>query len=127
MGLSLYDFYQDHQTLLHSVLVLVVAFLTTILTRFMPFIIFRKKSAPKSIITLGEILPPAMIGMLLVYCFASTDIAHAPFGLNELCGFILTALLYLITKVGVIAVIGGTLGYATIVQTQILDKLFLPI
>lgn len=123
MGDTFHHLYIENQAILHSIGVLIAVFASTFLTRFMPFIVFRKRAIPKSLITLGEVLPPAMIGMLFVYCFASVDIAHTPFGLNELCGFILTASIYLLTKVGVLAVIGGTIGYAAIVQTHILHTL----
>lgn len=121
----LQGFYAEHQGIIHSVLILFVVFLTTIFTRFAPFVIFARRSIPRFIITLGSLLPPALIGMLVVYCFAGTDFTHSPFGLNELVGFFITSAIYLISRVGVLAVIGGTLGYAWLVQTGIIESLLL--
>ncbi len=74
--------------------------------------------------SLGKLLPPAMIGMILVYCFKSIELSSAPFGLNELLGVAIVAALYLASKMGVIAVIGGTICYMALVQTSALEGLF---
>lgn len=121
---ALQGFYAEHGTLVHSVLILFVVFLATIFTRFAPFVVFARRSIPRFIITLGSLLPPALIGMLVVYCFAGIDLSHSPFGLNELAGFLITSAIYLLSRVGVLAVIGGTLAYATLVQTHLLESIF---
>ena len=55
-------------------LVLLLA-LATALTRFLPFLIFGKKGkSPMIIDYLGLVLPAAMMGLLVVYCFKDTDI-----------------------------------------------------
>ena len=41
----------------------------TFLTRVLPFVLFgRGDSAPKIVLYLGRVLPPAVIAMLIVYC-----------------------------------------------------------
>lgn len=43
--------------------------LITFLLRGLPFLIFTdKKHTPESIVYLGQVLPPAIIGMLVIYC-----------------------------------------------------------
>ena len=55
----------------------------TILLRFLPFAVFRKK-VPDYVIYLGKVLPPAIIGMLVVYCLRNTTVWIPPFGMPEL-------------------------------------------
>ena len=42
--------------------------LGTMLTRFLPFLIFSKGNPPAFISYLGTVLPPAAVGLLVVYC-----------------------------------------------------------
>ena len=66
--------------------------LVTILLRFLPFLVFRKK-VPPCITYLGRVLPPAIIGMLVIYCLKDTVITSAPFGLPELIAGVMVILL----------------------------------
>lgn len=48
--------------------------LATMITRFVPFLIFGKKQkTPKIIEYLGKVLPAAMMGLLVAYCFKSVQ------------------------------------------------------
>ena len=38
------------------------------ITRFLPFVVFSKGNPPAFISYLGRVLPPAAIGLLVVYC-----------------------------------------------------------
>ncbi len=52
-----------------SVITILVVVLGTMLTRFLPFIIFPAgKTPPKFITYLGGVLPYAVIGLLVIYC-----------------------------------------------------------
>lgn len=68
-----------HYSTIQMIIVIMVITAGTMLTRFTPFIIFPEgKKAPKLLTYLGTVLPPAMIGLLVVYClknisFSSTD------------------------------------------------------
>lgn len=47
----------------------------TMLTRFLPFAIFsEKRTTPAFVQYLGKFLPPAVFGMLVVYCLRNVDI-----------------------------------------------------
>lgn len=115
---------QDNLLILKSLAILFVVFVATIASRFAPFIVFAKGNVPKRLLSLGEALPPAMIGMLLVYCFKDTDFTSSPFGLNELTGIALVVLLYVVSRLGVLCVIGGTVGYMVLVQSEALSRVF---
>lgn len=46
-----------------------ICILLTVLTRFLPFIIFSdSKPTPDWVRCLGKVLPPAIFSLLLVYC-----------------------------------------------------------
>ena len=65
-----------------AVLVTVMAAVTMLL-RFLPFLVFRKEP-PAYITYLGKVLPPAIIGMLVIYCLKDVSLFARPFGLPEL-------------------------------------------
>ncbi|TLD97297.1 branched-chain amino acid transporter AzlD [Helicobacter jaachi] len=100
---------------LHSALLILVIGLNTLLSRFLPFIIFAK-STPKSILFLGKVLPSAIMAMLIVYCFKDTDIAHSPYGLNELIAFMVVSLVHIAFKIAVLSIVCGTIAYMILVQ-----------
>ena len=55
---------------MHSVWIIVVATLVTMATRFLPFLIFGSgRKTPEIVTYLGKVLPCAIMGMLVVYCF----------------------------------------------------------
>ena len=46
------------------------------LTRFLPFLVFSSdKPTPKYLVYLGKVLPPAVFGMLVVYCLKDLSFA----------------------------------------------------
>ena len=50
----------------HAVILIATMSIMTILLRFLPFLVFRKNT-PKYIAYLGKVLPPAIIGMLVIH------------------------------------------------------------
>lgn len=52
---------------MHSLILVLIISGVTILVRFLPFLVF-SKGAPRSILYLGQVLPYAIMGMLVVYC-----------------------------------------------------------
>ena len=56
-------------TTMQSILTIVAVVAGTMLTRFLPFLIFPEGKTPPFYITwLGTVLPYAVIGLLVVYC-----------------------------------------------------------
>ena len=57
---------------LQAVVIILVTALATIITRFVPFVLFPEgKEYPKIITYLSKVLPPAMMGLLVVVNFAT--------------------------------------------------------
>ena len=67
----------------HSAVLIAVMSAVTVLLRALPFLVFRKK-VPAYVSYLGRVLPPAIIGMLVIYCLKDTAVTAAPFGAPEL-------------------------------------------
>ena len=67
----------------HAAILVIVMAAVTILLRFLPFLVFRKRT-PAYVSYLGEVLPAAIIGLLVIYCLKDTVITRAPFGAPEL-------------------------------------------
>ena len=67
----------------HSAVLIAVMSAVTVLLRALPFLVFRKK-VPAFVRYLGRVLPPAIIGMLVIYCLKDTVITRSPFGAPEL-------------------------------------------
>ena len=66
-----------------SLAIIAVTAAVTALIRFLPFLIFHK-GTPKPILYLGEVLPFAVMGMLVVYCYKGISFTAFPYGLPEL-------------------------------------------
>ena len=62
-------------TILQQAITIILCALGTMLTRFLPFLVFNpKKPTPKYIQYLGSALPGAIFGMLVVYCLRNVDV-----------------------------------------------------
>lgn len=89
----------------------------TMLTRFLPFLVFSpKKETPKYIQYLGKALPCAVFGMLVVYCLKNVSILSGSHGLPEGIAIAATAALHLWKKQTLLSIAGGTVCYMLLVQ-----------
>ncbi len=89
----------------------------TALTRFLPFIAFPEgRKRPKVITYLGKVLPCAVIGMLVVYCFKDVSFLKYPHGIPELLAAALVAGLHILRRNTLLSVFGGVAFYMLLVQ-----------
>ena len=84
----------------------------TMLTRFLPFILFpaNKKAF------LGKMLPAAVMGMLVVYSLKDTQIMTGSHGLPEAIAVALTVILQATLRNLLLTIAAGTIGYMLLVQ-----------
>ncbi len=102
----------------HSVIIIVLVSLTTLATRAIPFILFPEgKKIPKAVEYLGKVLPPAVIGMLVVYCLKSVNILENSFGLPELIAGLTVALLHMWKRNNLLSIGVGTMLYMILIQS----------
>ena len=102
---------------MHDVLLIIVAVLVTMATRFLPFLIFgEKRKTPPIIEYLGTVLPCAIMGMLVVYCLKDVSFLRSPFGLPELIACAVVAVLHIWKRNSLLSIGGGTVCYMLLVQ-----------
>lgn len=101
-----------------SILIILIVAVVTFATRVAPFVLFPSgKKIPKTVEDLGKILPPAIIGMLVVYCFKSTALLSFPFGLPELIASLTVIVLHVWKRNNLLSIGAGTILYMILVQT----------
>ena len=100
---------------LHTAVLIAVMAIGTALLRFSPFLVF-KKCLPAYVVYLGKVLPPAIIGMLVVYCLKDTVLTRAPFGAPELIAGLAVVALQAWKRSALLSILGGTLIYMILVQ-----------
>lgn len=101
-----------------SMLIISVIALVTFFTRAIPFILFSNyEETPKYIAYLGKVLPPAVIGMLIVYCVKNVKLTEIPYGIPETISMAAVALLHIWKRNNLISILGGTALYMFLVQT----------
>lgn len=102
---------------MHDILLIAVAVLVTMATRFLPFLIFgEKRETPPIIEYLGTVLPCAIMGMLVVYCLKDVTFLNSPFGLPELIACVVVAALHVWKRSSLLSIGGGTVCYMLLVQ-----------
>ena len=85
------------------------------LLRFLPFVVFRKRTPPY-VAYLGRVLPPAIIGMLVVYCLKDVTLTAAPYGLPELIACLTVAAVQLWRRSSLWSILAGTAVYLVLVN-----------
>ncbi len=104
-------------TVTQQVITIGLCVLGTMLTRFLPFLIFRaSKPTPKYIVYLGKVLPGAIFAMLVVYCLRNVSVTHYSYGLPEALGIAVTAGLHLWKHQMLLSIAGGTICYMLLLQ-----------
>ena len=94
-----------------------VVALGTMLTRFLPFLLFPAgKPTPKFIRYLGKVLPSAVFGLLVVYCLKHVSLLSGSHGIPEAIGIAVTAGLQLWKRQMLLSIDGGTVVYMLLVQ-----------
>lgn len=104
-------------TPLQTLVMIFAVALGTMITRFVPFLLFPEtREQPKTVVYLGRALPPAMMGLLVVYCLKGVSLAHAPHGLPELAAILVTAALHRWRGNTLLSICFGTITYMFLVQ-----------
>ena len=99
----------------HSLLIILVAAAVTFLIRALPFILFRG-STPASVVYLSNVLPYAIMGMLVVYCLKSTPVLESPHGLPEMISVTLIIVLHKWKRNTLLSIVSGTVVYMLMIQ-----------
>ena len=104
-------------TILQQIVIIGIVVFGTMLTRFLPFLVFgRKKEAPKYIQSLGRVLPAAVFGLLVVYCLKDVNILNGSHGIPEAIAILVVVLLHLWKRQMLLSIAGGTVCYMVLLQ-----------
>lgn len=100
-----------------SLVIIAVVAVATFATRAASFVIFPKgKEVPESVKYIGMVLPPAVIGMLVVYCLKTTSVFAYPYGIPELIACLVVIALHVWKRNILLSVGVGTVLYMVLVQ-----------
>ena len=92
------------------------ALLGTMVTRFLPFLIFPEgKEPPEFIQYLGKVLHYAVIGLLVIYCLKDVP-GSGTYGIPEFLAIVFIVLLHRWKKNILLSIGGGTVFYMLLVQ-----------
>ena len=104
-------------TTAQHVITIAMIVLGTVLTRFLPFLLFPAgKPTPKYIQYLGKVLPGAVFGMLVVYSLKGVSLLAGSHGIPELISIVLVVALHLWKRQMLLSLAGGTVCYMLLVQ-----------
>jgi len=102
---------------LHAIATIAVVALVTAGLRFLPFLIFgENRKTPPLITYLGQVLPYAIMGMLVVYCLKDVSFVSGSFGIPEALGCAAVALLHIWKRNTLLSIGSGTVLYTLLVQ-----------
>ena len=96
----------------HAAALVAVMAAVTMLLRALPFLVFREgRKTPAYISYLGQVLPQAIIGMLVIYCLKDMTVTQAPYGLPELIAAAAVVGLQAWRRNSLISILSGTVVY----------------
>ena len=97
-----------------AVLILIMS-AVTILLRFLPFWVFHKDTPPY-VSYLGRVLPPAIIGMLVIYCLKDVRPLSVPYGIPELAAVVFVAAMQTWKRNSLVSILAGTALYMVLIR-----------
>ena len=100
---------------MHSYLLILVMAMTTILIRFLPFVIFKEKT-PDFVMYLGKHLPYCAMAMLVVFCLKDISLRSISSFVPELIAILTTIALQKWKHNTTLSIVATTLIYMFLVQ-----------
>ena len=108
-------------TLTQEIITIAAAVLGTMTTRFLPFLLFpANKKTPPLVLFLGRLLPPAVMGMLVLYSLKDVQLLSGTHGLPEALAIALLVALQLTLRNALV-----TIGVSTIFYMLLVQKIFI--
>lgn len=100
-----------------SIIIILVAAVCTFATRLFPFALFGgKKEVPKFVKYLGDILPVAIIGILIVYCLRDFVKGDMNTIIPQIIAVAATAFIHLWKRNTLLSIAVGTIGYMLMIH-----------
>ncbi len=100
-----------------TLIIIGMVILGTVMTRFLPFVVFKNAKTEKSYIGyLGRVLPYAAVGLLVVYCLKGVNLSGPSHGIPEAVALVCTAALHYWKGSNLLSIGAGTFIYMVLVQ-----------
>ncbi len=104
-------------TIFQQVITIALCAMGTMVTRYLPFLVFSgKKPTPRYIQYLGKALPSAIFGMLVIYCLKDVNLLTGNHALPELIAVVVTVGLHFWKRQMLLSIAGGTVCYMLLIQ-----------
>lgn len=104
-------------TTLQAIEALALMAIITLALRSLPFLIFGgKRKTPQVITYLGEVLPYAIMAMLVIYCMKEVNFTSVSGFLPTLIASLIVIGLHVWRRNTLLSIIAGTLSYMFLVQ-----------
>lgn len=104
-------------TLLQQIITIGMVILGTMLTRFLPFLIFpADKPTPAYIQYLGKVLPASIFGLLVIYCLKNVSLLSGNHAIPELISIAVVIALHYWKRQMLLSIAGGTICYMILIQ-----------
>lgn len=101
---------------IYPVLVVFLSALITWLTRALPFMIFRRDRVPNTIKYLGDVLPAAIMVVLVAYCLKGITFSSASGFVPEIASAVLVVLVQYLKNNMYLSIILGTVCYMVLIR-----------
>ncbi|MDO5715503.1 MAG: AzlD domain-containing protein [Tissierellia bacterium] len=95
--------------------IFVMAFIT-MLTRGLPYLLFRHKEISPSLQIFGRRLPAAIMPILVIYCLRNITLGSYPYGLREILPLLLLVLLQKWKKNDLLSIFSATFFYMLLLR-----------
>lgn len=108
-------------TVIQRLISIAIAALANFVTRVTPFLIFDHSDGDKDQLNpfiegLGKFLPPAIMGMLVVYCYRNIHLLSGNHGLPDLIAGLITVFVHLWQRNMFLSLIVGTVSYILLID-----------
>ncbi len=107
-------------TPLETFITILAVALGAIITRFLPFLLFPEYKEQHPIVTyLGQMLPPAMLGLLVVYSLKNVNLLVPAYGMPELISIMIIIAIHLWKRNVLLSIGIGTALYMFLIQNVV--------
>lgn len=99
-------------SLYQQIITIAIAAVTTMMTRFLPFLIFNgSRKLPPYFVKMGKFLPAAIMGVLVIYCYRNLHFNNLSKAGIEIGAGIITAIIHLWKNNMPLSIVVGTGSY----------------
>lgn len=100
---------------MRAALLIAAMSIVTIGLRALPFLAFKSRTPPY-VAYLGRVLPPAIIGMLVIYCLKDVTLLSPPFAIPEFLAVACVVAAQVWKRNSLLSILTGTVVYMVLIQ-----------